>query len=129
MRRERVRLAPDELVSLIDQARDPRDKAFLAVAVNSALRSSEITALRLGDLDLVNGTLRVFRSKSQPDAVLRLTPDLKARLAAWVDTYGQELLCKAYDRNGEQSIEPQALDSDMSVSWSLGLRLRKRPRP
>ncbi|HEY5202674.1 MAG TPA: tyrosine-type recombinase/integrase, partial [Acidothermaceae bacterium] len=64
---ERMRLSPIELAELPSLAQDPRDRALLAIAVHTGLRSGEVASLRIGDVDLELRELYVFRSKSQRD--------------------------------------------------------------
>lgn len=84
---ERLRLSSHELVQLLEVPTDPRERAFLATAMNTALRSSEIRNVRVKDLDLDLGELYIFRSKSGHDDRLPLTPTLERELRVWLTTY------------------------------------------
>lgn len=91
LKRERLRLSPAELLELPEYATDPRDKAFIITAINTAMRSGEITSLRIRDLDLTNGSLRVRIHKSQQEDVLPITAELDAGLREWLTAYTQEV--------------------------------------
>jgi integrase len=123
VRRERLRLAPDELVALVDKPDDPRDRAFLTVAVNSGLRSSEIVSLRVGDIDLENSRLHIFRQKTGQADILVLTPALRKRLDAWLGLYAAELRFLAYDKDG-QLAEGVTLDGSMLAFPARGKNVR-----
>jgi integrase len=103
---ERFRLSPIALVDLLEIPNDPRDRAFLALAMNTALRATEITGLRVKDADLDDGELYVYRSKSKRDDRMGITPMLDAELRTWLTTYANSIR------------EP--LDSDM---WLFPARL------
>ncbi|MBM7331200.1 tyrosine-type recombinase/integrase, partial [Agrobacterium sp. S2] len=60
IREQRLRLSPDQLLRLLEVP-DPRDRAFIALAENTALRASSITSLKVGDLHLPQGYLHVVR--------------------------------------------------------------------
>lgn len=106
---ERFRLSPTALIDLIDIPTDPRDRAFLALAMNTALRASEITGLRVKDVDLEDGELYVYRSKSKRDDRLGITPMLVTELRAWLTVYAQGI--------------KEPLDDDM---WLFPARLSPR---
>lgn len=84
---ERLRLSGDQLVQLLDVPNDPRDRAFLATAMNTALRSSEIRNIHIKDLDLDLGELYIYRTKSSHDDRLPLTATLEKELRRWLTTY------------------------------------------
>ena len=118
-RRERVRLQPDELVTLVDQPVDPRDSAFLSVAVNTGLRSSEVCSLRLRDIDLENGRMYIYRQKTQQADTLTITPALRTRLEAWLAFYRNELAFNAFGKDGKQ-VEDLELAGDMHLFPARG---------
>jgi integrase len=90
VKRERLRLSPQELLDLSSFAPTARDRAFLEVAVNTALRASEICTLRVRDVDLVGGGLRVRIQKSALEDVMPITVELDAALRTWLKTYEEE---------------------------------------
>jgi integrase/recombinase XerD len=91
-----TRLVPyllrDELQALLD-APDPatregiRDRAMLHLAVCAGLRVSELTGLRLGDLDLASTSIRVL-GKGRRERVLPLWKTTATALRAWLAVRG-----------------------------------------
>ena len=58
-RRDRI-AAPEEAEALVATAPD-RDRAIWATALYAGLRRGELQALRVGDLDLASGVIKVER--------------------------------------------------------------------
>ena len=68
-----------------------RDAAILAIASDALLRTSEIAALDVSDLDAAENTVTVKRSKTDQDgagAALFIGPPTLERLTAWIDAAG-----------------------------------------
>ena len=68
-----------------------RDAAILAIASDALLRTSEIAALDVSDLDAAENTVTVKRSKTDQDGVgaaLFIGPPTLERLTAWIDAAG-----------------------------------------
>ncbi len=79
---------PEILVGFLDSARHPRDRGYLALSMNTALRASEITRLRVGQVDLASGTLtKVLRSKTGAEDNMPITSDLDVELRRWLTYY------------------------------------------
>ncbi|WP_408898371.1 tyrosine-type recombinase/integrase [Nocardioides sp. R1-1] len=87
MKRERLRLSPVELLDLPNYTDTARDRCLIILATNTALRASEITSLRLRDVDLDGGWLRVEVHKSRLEDVMPITAELDAALRTWLTTY------------------------------------------
>lgn len=87
IKRDRLRLSPVELVDLPDFATTPRDRCLIVLAANTALRASEITSLRIRDVDLANGWLRVSIHKSRLQDVMPITTELDGALRQWLTHY------------------------------------------
>lgn len=90
-RTERLRLAPDQLLALLDTPASPRDRAFLAVAINTAARAGEITGLLVGDVDLAGGNLLLRITKTDEEDLMPITADLDAELRSWLTIYATGL--------------------------------------
>jgi integrase len=82
---------PGILLAFLDSAVHPRDRAYLAVAMNSALRSSEVIRIRVGDVDLERGFFRVTTSKRSQADRMPITEDLDRELRRWFAAYEQDL--------------------------------------
>ena len=91
MKRDRLRLSPAELLDLPTFATTPRDHCLIVLAANTALRASEITSLRIRDVDLANGWLRVSIHKSRLQDVMPITTELDAALRQWLTHYSDEV--------------------------------------
>jgi len=78
-KRTRQQPAVDLLLAMLDATTDPRNRAVLAVAMNTGLRSSEIGLLRVADVDLNTLTLRTWINKSLLEDEMPMTSDLARR--------------------------------------------------
>jgi integrase len=90
---QRIRQQPGLAVlrAMLEGAPDPRDRAVLAVAMNTGLRAAEISRLRVGDLNLSAGDLRVWVSKSQVEDLMPVTADLDQEMRRWLCHYAAVL--------------------------------------
>lgn len=91
LRRERLRLTARQMLTLLDLATNPRDRAYLAVNVNTGLRASEIVDLRVRDVDLAGGELHVTILKTLEEDTMPITEDLDKELRAWLTRYETDL--------------------------------------
>jgi integrase len=58
-RKQRQQPSPHHLLALLDATDSGRDRAYIATAINTALRSNEITRMRVGDVNLDAGWIAV----------------------------------------------------------------------
>lgn len=61
----------------------PAPRLAIALLAATGLRLAELMALRVGDLDLPSGKLRVQRGAVRQDRLLAIPDDLREGLAAW----------------------------------------------
>ncbi|MBI1744546.1 tyrosine-type recombinase/integrase [Candidatus Acetothermia bacterium] len=61
-----------------------RERAIFLVALHCGLRVSEVTHLKLGDLDWERHTLRINQGKAGADRIVYLTAEVEASLQAWL---------------------------------------------
>lgn len=87
VKRERMRLNPAELLALPDSTTNERDRILIAIATNTALRAGSIVSIRVGDVDLANGSLRVTIHKSSMQDDLPITAALDTALRRWMRAY------------------------------------------
>jgi integrase/recombinase XerD len=78
-----VVLSREEVGRLIAAAGNLKHQTALAVAYGAGLRASEVTALKVGDIDSQRMTLRVERGKGSKDRYAMLSPVLLERLRIW----------------------------------------------
>lgn len=91
-RKKRQRPAPHVLMSLLDVADGPRDRAYIAVAINTGLRASEIGRIQVGQVDLDSGFLTSVIIKKTGDIDDQpITSDLDPELRGWLAEYEQNL--------------------------------------
>lgn len=72
--KERDYITKEEVVMMIDRAKNPRDKAIAATYLSTGLRASELINLNLSDLD--NDKL-ILKTKGDKDRILFLNEDCK----------------------------------------------------
>jgi site-specific recombinase XerD len=78
-----VVLSREEVGRLIAAAGNLKHQTALAVAYGAGLRASEVTALKVGDIDSERMTLRVEQGKGSKDRYAMLSPVLLERLRVW----------------------------------------------
>jgi site-specific recombinase XerD len=78
-----VVLSREEMGRLIAAAGNLKHQTALAVAYGAGLRASEVTALKVGDIDSERMTLRVEQGKGRKDRYAMLSPVLLERLRIW----------------------------------------------
>lgn len=88
---EKARLSPRQLMAMVDNAKYPRDRVFLEVAINTALRQSEIISLRVKDVDLEKGQLFTRLTKNSKEDYFPINSDLDKCLRRWLTEYAQEV--------------------------------------
>jgi integrase len=88
---KRQQPAPHVLLGLLEVADNARDRAYLALAINTGLRASEIVALRVGDVDLDSGYLAVVIRKTGDVDDQPITQDLDVELRRWLIAYANDL--------------------------------------
>lgn len=79
-----TRLTATQITLMIGSARHPILRAMLAIAANTALRVCDIRKLRIGELDLTVGDLRVVAQKTGHVDVLPVTIDLDAEMRRYL---------------------------------------------
>jgi len=67
---------------MLENTLEPRDRAVLACAMNTGMRSGEIARLLVGVVDLDTLTLHVWVSKSLIEDDVPITSDLAAEMVA-----------------------------------------------
>jgi site-specific recombinase XerD len=76
-------LSREEVSRLLDAAKNLKHKTALSVAYGAGLRVSEVTALKVGDIDSKRMLLRVEQGKGAKDRYALLPPILLERLRTW----------------------------------------------
>jgi integrase len=73
-------LSREEVSRLLDAAKNLKHQTALSVAYRAGLRVSEVTALKVGDIDSQRMLLRVEQGKGAKDRYALLPPILLERL-------------------------------------------------
>lgn len=90
-RRQRQQPTRETLLRMIEVTTDPRDRAYLAAAMNTGLRANEIVRLRIGDVDIDQYTLQVEISKTHESDNMPMTIELATELRDWLPSYARTL--------------------------------------
>lgn len=90
-RKDPTWLAPETFGPLLDAARSPRDRAFLALGLYTLLRGSDIASLRVGDVDLSTRTLTAVVSKVRHVSTRPIPNELMAEMRAWLSVYAAQV--------------------------------------
>jgi len=78
-----VILSREEVGRLIAAASSLKHQTALSVAYGTGLRTSEVVALKVGDIDSQRMTLRIEQGKGHKDRYAMLSPILLERLRVW----------------------------------------------
>ena len=76
-------LSTEEVTRLLQAAPDIKYQAALSVAYGAGLRTSEVVALKVGDIDSERMVLRVEQGKGRKDRYAMLSPTLLSLLRTW----------------------------------------------
>ena len=90
-RKDRLQPPPHVLLGLLDSADNARDRAYPAMALNTALRASEIVRITISDVDLDAGYVTVFIKKTKQWDRQPITADLDLELRQWLTIYAEEI--------------------------------------
>lgn len=85
--RKRVIIPQQEFATFLEGIEDARARAMCAIGLYLFTRISETAGLRWQDVDMHNGTVEVFREKTQTLDTLPLCEELHAELKRWALTY------------------------------------------
>lgn len=89
-RKGAVRVPIQKFNHLLDSAANPRDRMILALGLYLLLRQGETVGLRIGDVDLDEGIVRVKISKTSDYDEMPITSELDAELRRWYLEYQKE---------------------------------------
>lgn len=87
----RLQVEPSRMLDLPGKATNPRDRAFLALLINSAFRAKTATAIRVGDVDLDGLSVHVKVTKSHLEDMFPISGDLAPELSRWLHRYALDL--------------------------------------
>jgi integrase/recombinase XerD len=120
-------LSPEEVALLLHCAPSLKHKAALSVAYGCGLRVSEITHLKVGDIDSARMLVRVEQGKGRKDRYVMLAPDLLELLRRWWRSArpmgwlfpsrdpGQPVTTRQLDRACKAAAQAAGLDKRVSM--------------
>ena len=73
-------LSKEEILAILSQIKNPVHYLIIAMLYGSGLRVSEVTNLKVGDIDLIGLTITVKNSKGHKDRITILSPKLRWEL-------------------------------------------------
>jgi len=79
------RFTEDQITKLLSAIDKTRDRAIFLLASRHGLGTSEVRFLKLTDIDLSRGTMRIERLKALQDGEFPLQPDELEALQAWLE--------------------------------------------
>ena len=86
-RNDQLWLPVDEFGALMDAADNARDRAVIAIGLYTFARGSEISTLRLQDVDLDKNMLTLYRWKTKDPDVMPISAELGDELRRWIRYY------------------------------------------
>lgn len=89
--KHRQRPAPVTLLRILEAAENPRDRAWIAMGLNTALRSNEMKRILVGDVDLEAGFFEATISKTGDVDDVPISSDLDRELRQWMAAYAEEI--------------------------------------
>lgn len=128
-RRIRLQLSADELLRMLDQCENPRDRAALAIGMNTGLRGGDIAALTIGSVNLGNNTLLAWEEKPDQESLLPITAELRAEILRWFPIYAAAMgLASMNDLPNHWTLVPPAQGRALNVAdLTQGFRVAYRP--
>jgi integrase len=87
--KERNRIPVTDFSRLLDtaQEKEARDRALVAVLLYTLMRDSEVTSLRIRDVDLNGGWLKAVIHKTRQEDMVPISTELDAELRRWLTHY------------------------------------------
>lgn len=81
--KQRVRYSAEQLLEIIEATDHPRDRMFVALLCNTAMRCSEATNIRWSDVDEAGGWIAVDITKTDKVDRRPITEDLAVEIRRW----------------------------------------------
>ena len=88
---EKLYIPIEEFGTLLDSCDNARDRGIVALGLFTFMRGSEISTLKVGDLDLDRHELRIYRHKTKQADVMPVSTELAGELTRWLNAYRKQL--------------------------------------
>lgn len=89
--KSKVHVPLERFDELLDAAAHPRDRILIALGLYLFLRASELTSLKVGDVDLDRGEVSVRIHKTKDLDVMPICQELDTELRRWLTWYAEHL--------------------------------------
>lgn len=90
VRREQPRIGVEMFPDLLDAAGTLRDRAIIALGLFTMARGSEITNIKIKDLDFDNSTVFLYRQKTKEEDIMPMSLELREEMLAWLAHYREQ---------------------------------------
>lgn len=87
---EKTRIPVEMFGDLLDAAPHPRDRAIVALGLYTFARGSELSTLKVHDLDLGKGLLHLYRHKTMDEDSMPVSSELAEEMTRWLNWYRQD---------------------------------------
>jgi integrase len=90
---QKIRQQPSAstLLRMLGSTEEPMHRAYLAFAINTGMRQVDISALRIGHLDLDEGWVEAKIHKTKDADMVPITSDLDREMRTWLAAYAKNL--------------------------------------
>jgi integrase len=86
-RKEKTWLPIEQFADLLNACDNGRDRAIIAIGLFTFMRGSEVSTLRVRDVDFQRHTVEMYRHKTKQQDVLPLSSELHRELLTWLNEY------------------------------------------
>lgn len=86
-KKEKKWLPIEQFPDLLNACDNGRDRAIIAIGLYTFMRGSEVSTLRVRDIDFQRHTLNIYRHKTKQEDVLPVSTELKRELLMWLNEY------------------------------------------
>ena len=87
---DRLRIPLTEFAALLDATPSPVDRMVCALGLYTFMRSGEISSLKVGDINMEQNTLNMYRWKTKEADVLPISRELSTELQRWFAFYQRD---------------------------------------
>lgn len=110
-------LSANEILSAITGTENPRDRAMLAVAASTGLRSIDIRKLTVGEINLETGNISTEIRKSRKRDVKPIPIELDQELRRWLTAYAVLAKVQVRDLPNHWQLFPKMGYSPLTREW------------
>lgn len=87
---DRNRIPVEQFKEILDAAQHPRDRAIIALGLYTFARGSEISLLKVHDLNLTDGLIHLYRVKTLDEDDLPISSELQEEMGRWLNWYRKD---------------------------------------